>query len=45
MKLMQNRNISEDRLEQDDEHAKLRSSVSLAKSGIQKMKATVVEGQ
>ena len=45
MKLMQNRNISEDRLEQDDEHAKLRASVSLAKSGIQKMKATVVEGQ
>jgi hypothetical protein len=43
MKLMQNRNIAEDRLEQDDKHAKLRASVSLAKQGINEMQAVVKE--
>ena len=43
MKLMQNRDIAEDRLEQDDKHAKLRASVSLAKQGINEMQAVVKE--
>ena len=43
MKLMQNKDIAEDRLEQDDKHAKLRASVSLAKQGINEMKAVVKE--
>ena len=32
------------KLEQDDEHAKLRASVSLAKDGIKQMKATIIGG-
>ncbi len=40
MKLMQNRDIADEKLEQDDKHAKLRASVSLAKQGIKQMKAT-----
>ena len=43
MKLMQNKDIAEDRLEQDDKHAKLRASVSLAKQGINEMQAVVKE--
>ena len=43
MKLMQNKNLAVEKLEQDDNHAKLRASVSLAKQGINQMKATVVE--
>ncbi|MEC7567770.1 MAG: hypothetical protein VYA01_02035, partial [Bacteroidota bacterium] len=45
MRMMQNKEIAEDKLEQNDEHAKLRASVSLAKDGIKQMKATVIEGQ
>ena len=45
LRLIQNRKIAEDKLEQDDDHAKLRASVSLAKDGIKQMKATVLEGQ
>ena len=45
MRMMQNKELAEDKLEQNDEHAKLRASVSLAKDGIKQMKATVVEGQ
>ena len=45
LKLIQSRKISEDKLEQDDEHAKLRASVSLAKDGIKQMRATVIEGE
>jgi len=41
LKLMQAKEISEDKLQQDDKHAKLRASVSLAKDGIKEMKATV----
>ena len=41
LKLMQAKEISEDKLQQDDEHAKLRASVSLAKDGIKEMKATI----
>ena len=43
MKLMQNKDIADDRLEQDDKHAKLRASVSLAKQGINEMQAVVKE--
>jgi len=41
LKLIQSREISEEKLEQDDEHAKLRASVSLAKDGIKNMQATI----
>ena len=43
MKLMQNRDIADEKLEQDDKHAKLRASVSLAKQGINEMQAIVKE--
>ena len=44
-KMMQNRELAEDKLEQNDNHAKLRASVSLAKDGIKNMQATIKEGQ
>jgi len=44
LKMLQNRQIAEDKLEQDDEHAKLRASVSLAKDGIKQMQATIKQG-
>jgi hypothetical protein len=40
---MQNKEIAEEKLEQDDKHAKLRASVSLAKQGINEMQAIVKE--
>ena len=43
LRLVSNRQIAEDKLQQDDNHAKLRASVSLAKDGIKQMKATMVE--
>ena len=43
LRLVSNRQIAEDKLQQDDNHAKLRASVSLAKAGIKQMKATMVE--
>ena len=43
LKLLQAKEISEDKLQQDDEHAKLRASVSLAKDGIKNMQATIKE--
>jgi hypothetical protein len=43
LRLISNREIAEDKLQQDDNHAKLRASVSLAKDGIKKMKATMIE--
>jgi hypothetical protein len=39
--MLQNKEIAEDKLEQNDEHAKLRASVSLAKDGIKNMQATI----
>ena len=41
LRLVSNRQIAEDKLQQDDNHAKLRASVSLAKDGIKQMKAVV----
>ena len=43
LKLLQAKEITEDKLEQDDKHAKLRASVSLAKEGIKEMQTTVKE--
>ena len=43
LRLVSNRQMSEDKLQQDDNHAKLRASVSLAKDGIKQMKATMIE--
>ena len=43
IKLKQNRDIADEKLEQDDNHAKLRASVSLAKQGINQMQAVVKE--
>ena len=41
LKLMQAKEISEDKLQQDDQHAKLRASVSLAKDGIKELQTTI----
>jgi hypothetical protein len=41
LRLLQSREIASEKLEQDDEHAKLRASISLAKDGIKQMKAVV----
>ena len=43
-KMMQSRELAEDKLEQNDEHQKLRASVSLAKDGIKNMQATIKSG-
>ena len=43
-RLMQQGDLAEDKLEQDDQHAKMRASVSLAKDGIKQMQATIKEG-
>ena len=43
MKLMQNRELTEKKIEYNDKHAKLRASVSLAKQGIKDMQATIKE--
>jgi len=44
LRLISNRQLAEDKLEQSDEHQKLRAGVSLAKSGIQKMTMVDVDG-
>ena len=45
LRLISNRQLAEDKLEQSDEHQKLRAGVSLAKSGIQKMTMVDLDGQ
>jgi hypothetical protein len=40
-KMMQSKELAEDKMEQNDEHQKLRASVSLAKDGIKNMQATI----
>ena len=42
-KLLQARELAENKMEQNDDHQKLRASVSLAKSGISQMQAVVKE--
>jgi hypothetical protein len=44
-KVLSNRDIAEKKISETDKHQKLRASVSLAKSGIQKMQAIVGEEQ
>ena len=44
-KMMQAKEIAEDKLEQNDDHAKMRASVSLAKDGIKQMKSTFMTGE
>ncbi len=43
-KMLQNRELTETKIDENDKHQKLRASVSLAKSGIQNMQAMVKEG-
>jgi len=45
LKLIQGQKQFDDKLEQDDEHQKLRASVSLAKDGIKSMQATIKESK
>ena len=42
-KMLQAKEIAEDKMEQNDQHQKLRASVSLAKDGIKEMKASILE--
>ena len=42
-KMLQARELTEEKMQQNDEHQKLRASVSLAKSGISQMKSTITE--
>jgi len=44
-KMLQNRELAEDKMEQNDDHQKLRASVSLAKDGIKNMQATIKSGE
>ena len=41
LKMISSRQLAEDKLQQDDKHAKLRASVSLAKNGIKQMQSSV----
>jgi len=43
LKIVSNRQTAQEKLQQDDDHAKLRASVSLAKDGIKQMKSTIKE--
>ena len=43
MKMLQNKEIQEDKMDMTDKHAKLRASVALAKDGIKNMQATIKE--
>ena len=45
LRLVSNRQTAQEKLQQDDNHAKLRASVSLAKDGIKQMKSTIKETQ
>lgn len=44
LKLLQGKTEFDQKLDQDDEHAKLRAAVSLAKDGIKSMDATIKSG-
>jgi len=43
MKMLQSRELAEEKMEENDKHQKLRASVSLAKDGIKNMQATIKE--
>jgi hypothetical protein len=44
-KMLQAKELAEDKMEQNDDHQKLRASVSLAKDGIKNMQATIKSGE
>jgi len=44
LKMLQQRDLTEQKMEETDKHQKLRASVSLAKSGISGMQASIKEG-
>jgi hypothetical protein len=44
-KMLQAKELAEDKMEQNDDHQKLRASVSLAKDGIKNMQATIKQGE
>ena len=43
-KMLQNKELAEEKMEEADKHQKLRAAVSLAKDGIKDMKAKITEG-
>jgi hypothetical protein len=43
LRLIQNKDIAEQKLDENDKHQKLRASVSLAKAGIKDMQAAIIE--
>ena len=43
LRLIQNKDIAEQKIDENDKHQKLRASVSLAKAGIKDMQAAVIE--
>ena len=43
-KMLQNKDLAEEKMEEADKHQKLRAAVSLAKDGIKDMKARITEG-
>ena len=43
MKMLQNKELAEEKMEENDKHQKLRAAVSLAKDGIKNMQATIKE--
>ena len=43
--MMQNRERAEEKIEQNDNNAKIRASVELAKDGIKNMQATIKSGE
>ena len=43
-KMLQNKELAEEKMEEADKHQKLRAAVSLAKDGIKDMKARITEG-
>jgi hypothetical protein len=42
-KMLQNRELAEEKMQENDKHQKLRAAVSLAKDGIKDMKANILE--
>ena len=43
-KMLQQRDLTEQKMDENDKHQKLRASVSLAKDGIKNMQASIKEG-
>ena len=41
--MLQNRELAEEKMQENDKHQKLRAAVSLAKDGIKDMKANILE--